>query len=175
MRWIFAYGSLIFRPSFEFASRTPARLDGWARRFWQGSTDHRGVPGAPGRVVTLVREAGSRCDGVAYGIAREHAEHALAHLDVREQGGYERHEVELALAGCRVTALVYVAGPSNAEYLGDAELDAIAMQIAGARGPSGANADYVLALAESLRVLGAEDAHVFELEARVRELAGRRA
>jgi cation transport regulator ChaC len=169
MRWIFAYGSLIFRPSFEFVRRSPARLEGWTRRFWQGSTDHRGVPGAPGRVVTLVEERGASCDGVAYAVAVDRADEALDHLDVREQGGYERRDVELVLTdGERVRALVYLAGPANAEWLGPAPLDAIAQQIAGARGPSGANADYVFALAESLRTLGTHDAHVFDLEARVR-------
>jgi cation transport regulator ChaC len=172
MRWIFAYGSLIFRPSFTFTAREPARLEGFARRFWQGSTDHRGVPGAPGRVVTLVPKHGAACDGVAYAIAKDGADDALAHLDVREQGGYERLEVELEIRNTaqRVSALVYVASPSNAEWLGDAPLDRIARQIAQAHGPSGANAAYLIALADSLRALGAHDPHVFDLEARVRVL-----
>jgi cation transport regulator ChaC len=39
---------IIFRPSFAYEERREAWLKDWARRFWQGSTDHRGVPEAPG-------------------------------------------------------------------------------------------------------------------------------
>jgi len=67
--WIFGYGSLVWRPSFPHRERRPAILSGFARRFWQGSTDHRGVPGAPGRVVTLVAEAGAECWGMVYAVA----------------------------------------------------------------------------------------------------------
>ena len=64
--WIFGYGSLMWRPDFEYCQCHNAWIDGWGRRFWQGSTDHRGVPGAPGRVATLVREPGAKCWGTAF-------------------------------------------------------------------------------------------------------------
>ena len=63
----------------------------------------------------------------------------------------------------RVRGLVYVASPENENYLGPAALSEIALQIAGARGPSGANPEYVFELARSLRAMGAIDSHVFEV------------
>jgi len=164
--WIFGYGSLVWRPSFPFVEREAAVLRGWARRFWQGSTDHRGVPGAPGRVVTLVREAETvRCWGVAYRIADDDADAVMGHLDHREQGGYARHRVALETDRGPIAALVYVAEPDNPEYLGPAPLSAIVATIAGATGPSGPNDEYVLRLAAALREAGESDEHVFEVEA----------
>lgn len=165
MTRVFGYGSLIWRPTFPFRARTPAVLRGWARRFWQGSTDHRGVPSAPGRVVTLVREEGARTWGVVYELADDRVEDVLEHLDEREQGGYERHEVELETASGTLASLVYVARETNPEYLGPAPLGEIAKTIATARGPSGPNLEYVVRLARALRDAGEEDAHVFAVEA----------
>lgn len=189
--WIFGYGSLVWRPAFAHRERRPARLRGFARRFWQGSTDHRGVPGAPGRVVTLVPDAAASCVGVAYRLEEAAAEEVLNRLDHREKGGYARHRVRLELgtphaptadaerpapaaaSGTAEGALVYVATEANPNYLGPAPLEAIAAQVRGARGPSGPNAEYVLRLAEALRELGDEDPHVFALARLLRGVEGR--
>ncbi len=168
--WLFGYGSLIWRPDFPYVERGPARLHGWSRRFWQGSHDHRGVPDAPGRVATLVRSAGAVCAGMAYRVAPEASERVLASLDHREKNGYERHVVELELAPARrVPSLLYLAAPGNFAWLGPAPLAAIARQIATARGPSGANVDYLLELDRALAALGERDAHVEALVASIGE------
>ena len=170
--WIFGYGSLIWRPAFPFAERRGAWIAGFARRFWQGSTDHRGVPGAPGRVVTLEHASDSRCFGAAYRIGEADATQVLDNLDHRERGGYERLRLPLAFNdGGGAEGLVYIATPANPNYLGPAPLDAIAAQVSRSHGPSGANAEYVLRLADSLRELGFHDDHVFELERLVRRVA----
>lgn len=169
--WIFGYGSLIWRPSFPAAERRRAALHGYARRFWQGSVDHRGTVEAPGRVVTLVEAPGEVCHGVAYRLEPQHEEEVLAHLDVREQNGYERLSLPLWLdppAREPVQGLVYLAGPTNPAYLGPAPLEQIAQQVLVSRGPSGPNPEYVLRLAEALRELAIDDEHVFALEALVR-------
>lgn len=52
--WVIGYGSLIFKPPPLYAFRVTGTLSGFIRRFWQSSSDHRGTPQNPGRVVTLV-------------------------------------------------------------------------------------------------------------------------
>ena len=163
--WIFGYGSLVWRPAFAHSERRPAFIEGWARRFWQGSTDHRGVPGAPGRVVTLVPEPSEICWGMAYRVDAEAAPAVLETLDHRERGGYARCNVRVEFGdGQQATGLIYIATSSNANYLGPAELPEIAAQVTRASGPSGSNEAYVLQLAEALRAIGADDPHVFALE-----------
>ena len=164
--WVFGYGSLIWRPDFPFAQRERARIDGWSRRFWQGSHDHRGTADSPGRVVTLISMPGTHCDGVAYLI--DHA--VFEHLDHREKNGYARNEVDLQFASDRARGMVYIAHRDNHAFLGESPLGVIARQILTSRGPSGTNREYLYELAAALRNLDADDPHVFELEAHVRTL-----
>ena len=165
--WIFAYGSLTFRPSFPWEERRRAFVRGWARRFWQGSPDHRGVPEAPGRVVTLVPDPGSVCGGCAYRIAPEASERILEELDHRERAGFVRRllpvypeAAETPRDGAFAEAITYVADTANPWFLGPLPEPEIAAWVSVRRGPSGPNAEYVLALHESLAELRVEDAHV---------------
>lgn len=169
--WIFGYGSLIWRADFPFVTRRPARIQHWARRFWQGSTDHRGYPGRPGRVVTLINAPGESCWGMAYKIDYRLRQDTLAHLDYREKGGYERLSLPLYFDdGEQSKAIVYHATIDNPEFLGHAPTIEIAQQVIGAVGPSGPNIEYVLELESALRRMDAHDPHVFEIAAIIRTL-----
>ena len=157
--WVFGYGSLIWRVDFPYHERRRATIDGWSRRFWQGSHDHRGTPEAPGRVLTLVPDAGARCVGMAYLIDEE----VFRHLDHREKNGYDRIDVDVSLPERTVAGVTYIGVEGNFAYLGPAPLAEVAAQIARSSGPSGRNADYLLELADALDALGAADEHVMEL------------
>ncbi|KAF3390502.1 hypothetical protein F1880_009245 [Penicillium rolfsii] len=125
--WVFGYGSLIWKPpphngmqecSFDDkarpdTSRVPGYISGYVRRFWQGkrndSTDHRGTPEQPGRVVTVIErgfwetlddplaklesESAStgKVWGAAYHIPASYAEEVHDYLDEREIDGYSVH------------------------------------------------------------------------------------
>ena len=102
-----------------------------------------------------------RCFGTVYRVAPGSEREVLAGLDFREQGGYERHRVEVVHErGSIADVLVYLATPDNPNWLGEAPLEQIAEQVLRSVGPSGPNVEYVLRLAEALAAMGAEDAHV---------------
>lgn len=109
-----------------------------------------------------------------------HQLEVLHYLEWREKQYDQRARVDVwagvgdatpALQG----ALVYIASDdttANVNYAGPAPLEAIAAQIACARGPSGCNAEYLYKLSAALRAMGAEDEELWELEAHVRRLRG---
>ena len=154
---------------FPFLERQRAAISGWTRQFWQGSHDHRGVPDAPGRVVTLVQSPSETCLGMAYRVAPE----VFAHLDHREKNGHERFAVPMRLLAEDDTSpqhdegIVYIAPIGNHAYLGAAPLAEMASQIRHSAWPSGRNIDYLTELADALRALRADDPHIFELESAV--------
>ena len=163
--WLFGYGSLIYKVDFPFLEQRPAAIRGWARRFWQGSHDHRGTPEAPGRVVTLIEQPGAVCRGVAYRVSPN----VFEYLDVREKNGYLRFSTTMTFDdGSYAEGLVYIATEDNEAFLGEAPEADIARQIALATGPSGPNSEYLLRLADSLRQLGDDCSHTFAIEACLR-------
>lgn len=166
--WLFGYGSLIYKADFPFIERRGASIAGWSRRFWQGSHDHRGTETAPGRVATIVPQAGAICDGMAYLITPQ----VFAHLDHREKNGYLRLATAISFDDAStVEGLVYIATEDNAAFLGPASELEIAHHIARSSGPSGPNTDYLIQLAVALRELGKHDEHVFTIEQHLRQLA----
>jgi len=159
--WVFGYGSIIWRPEIPYIVDHFAVADGWARRFWQGSHDHRGTRESPGRVLTLVRFKGEQCMGRVFGVPRAEVAHTLAVLDYREKNGYERQQLVVRTDDeTEITALTYIAAEGNPAWLGEDTDDAIAKQILSAQGPSGSNIDYVLSLHAALKKDGINDSHL---------------
>ncbi len=165
--WLFGYGSLIFKVDFPYIDSKPACIHGWSRRFWQGSHDHRGTLENPGRVVTLIEEADAVCHGLAFQVDSS----VFEQLDVREKNGYLRLFIDMEFDdGSRAPGLIYIATTDNDAFLGAAGEKQIAEEIAAAEGPSGPNSEYLFGLADSLRNLGYEDDHVFEIERHLKQL-----
>ena len=107
---------------------------------------------------------------MAYFVTEENKEQVLAYLDERERGGFIREEVTFYTKTSDnqepevKQAIIYRATEDNTLFLGEASLDSIATQIFESSGPSGPNIDYLTNLAESMRQMGVEDNHLFEIE-----------
>ncbi|XP_004250319.1 gamma-glutamylcyclotransferase 2-3 isoform X1 [Solanum lycopersicum] len=177
--WVFGYGSLIWKPGFNYDDRLFGFIKGYRRVFYQGSTDHRGTPEFPGRTVTLEPAEGEICWGMAYKITKEEdQEVALTYLEVREKQYDQKAYVDLftepaASAPAVSDVLVYIGSPDkklNENYLGPASVEEIASQIARAEGPSGPNKDYLFQLENALGLLGCEDKHVIDIAKEVRRI-----
>ncbi len=172
--FVFAYGSLLFRPSRFFGERRAAVAHGWRRAFRQGSPDHRGTPAYPGRVVTLLRDEGASCGGALYAVEDAQVDDALYELDDRESGGYDRAQITVHVRGeaTPVDAVTWIAWPENHNHQPHAPVEHVAAVVRRARGKSGPNIDYARRLAIALRQLGFHDPEVFALEAALREESG---
>src|SRR5437868_3545892 len=81
--WVFGYGSLMWRPGFDFLERRNARLVGAHRALCVYSFVHRGTPAKPGLVLGLDR--GGNCRGIAYRVAKSKRAATIEYLRGREQ------------------------------------------------------------------------------------------
>ena len=81
--WIFAYGSLMWQPGFEFVERLPGRVLGAHRDLCVLSHIYRGTPERPGLVLGLDR--GGICRGIAYRVAPAQRRSTMIYLREREQ------------------------------------------------------------------------------------------
>jgi cation transport protein ChaC len=155
--WVFGYGSLMWRPGFEFEEAQHARLTGFRRCFCIYSVYHRGTRERPGLVLGLDR--GGTCEGIAYRVAAARAAETTRYLRAREQvnGVYrETHvPVELIKGPQReILALAYIVERAHPNYAGRLPLALEARLIHGASGLSGANLDYLVSTLRHLEELG---------------------
>lgn len=156
--WVFGYGSLMWRPGFDFHERRLGLVRGYHRSLCIYSHVHRGTPERPGLVLGLDR--GGSCRGVVFRVEGAAAEAALAYLRERELVTNVYHERRLGVRlddGRRVEAIAYVVDPLHVQYAGRLERLELLKLIRQGLGHSGRNADYVRSTHRHLEDLGLPD------------------
>jgi len=166
--WVFGYGSLMWRPGFEFIERAPARLIGEHRALCVYSFVHRGTPEKPGLVLGLDR--GGACRGVAFRVAEKNRAATIAYLREREQVTSVYREVKRSVwleneARQRVSALVYVVDRGHVQYAGRLSPAEQVRHVLQGHGQSGVNRDYVLATVKAIEAEGFRDSQLHRLAA----------
>ena len=164
--WIFGYGSLMWRPEFEFVEQVPARLIGEHRALCVYSFDHRGTPEKPGLVLGLDR--GGACRGVAFRVTAARRDDTVNYLRRREQTTHVYREVMRSVwlendARERVAALAYVVDRGHVQYAGRLSLAEQLRYVRQGHGRSGNNRDYVLSTVKSIEAQGFRDSQLHQL------------
>jgi cation transport protein ChaC len=157
-RWVFGYGSLMWRPGFDYLARQSARLYGRRRAFCIYSVHHRGTYERPGLVLGLA--PGGSVRGMAYRVAEAAWDGVYAYLREREQPTETYFEACAPVwleGGGKAEALIFLSDHSHSQWAGDLTLEQQANLIAGATGLSGRNVDYLRDLVEHLRAEGIRD------------------
>ncbi|KAH0459267.1 hypothetical protein IEQ34_012081 [Dendrobium chrysotoxum] len=188
--WVFGYGSLIWKPGFDFDEKVLGFIKDFRRVFDLACIDHRGTPEHPARTLTLEPKEGAVCWGIAYcvrgGIEKERA--TMQYLEKREceydkkalvkfykvtKSSHVLPLVQSLICGCHLYR--FISTPdiiANRYYLGPAPLEEMARQIATANGPCGNNRDYLFYLEKAMLQIGHEDEYVTELANEVRRVLG---
>ncbi|MEN0087440.1 MAG: gamma-glutamylcyclotransferase [Pseudomonadota bacterium] len=156
--WVFGYGSLMWRPGFEYVEAKHAKLHGLHRRLCIYSHVHRGTPQRPGLVLGL--DKGGSCQGMVFRVERAMQTEVLAYLREREMMNgvyYEAMRRVRCDDGSTVKALCYCAVRDHVQFAPVIGMDATIRQVHGAVGQSGRNEDYVLSTVEKIQAMGARD------------------
>jgi cation transport protein ChaC len=164
--WVFAYGSLIWKPAIETIEHRRASAPGWHRAFCLKLTRWRGSPAQPGLMMGLRR--GGRCKGMIHRIADADRRVLLIKLLRREVGcdedltGVRWLTVETDAE--KVCALAFWAEPVGLEDWVVLPLPEVALTLARACGHGGSGAAYLFNTVAKLDELGIRDRNLWRLQ-----------
>jgi glutathione-specific gamma-glutamylcyclotransferase len=164
--WVFGYGSLMWRPGFDYLERVQARLIGEHRALCVYSFVHRGTPEKPGLVLGLDR--GGACRGIAFRVAEKNRAATVAYLREREQVTSVYREAMRSVwleneARQRVSALAYVVDRGHVQYAGRLSLAEQLRFVRQGHGQSGINREYVLSTVAAIEKEGFRDEPLHQL------------
>lgn len=170
--WVFAYGSLIWNPAFDFIDRRIARAHGWRRTFCLGwDYRFRGNAEQPGLMLALDR--GGECTGVAFRLPDDALKPNMDKLIRREMSmvpsAFPARWITVKTADGSLRVLTFAMNRNSGRYYGDLPLDKVADALATACGFRGSMAEYLFSTVSHLEELGIHDRHLWRLQEMVAE------
>jgi cation transport protein ChaC len=165
--WVFAYGSLIWKPEFPTVEVRPAVAHGWHRTFSMKIDNYRGTPEQPGYMMCL--DHGGRCEGEVLRLAEADVVDHLGKLLFREVGSHEAMEsvrwIQVETPEGMLTALTSYANPHRLDfYEKNPSIDQVATALARACGHWGSGAEYLYNTVSHLEERGIHDEHLWQLQ-----------
>jgi cation transport protein ChaC len=156
--WVFAYGSLMWDPGFDFLRNETAQLYGYHRCLCLWSVEYRGTLERPGLVMGL--DHGGSCLGRAFLISEKNAPQIIAQLNEREMitGAYRSALKPLHLGTDElVEGICLIARRDHPQYAPSLPRQTIIELVKGAHGKRGSNREYVLNTVHHLQEMGMVD------------------
>ncbi len=170
--WIFAYGSLIWNPEFDFVEERIGSIYGWRRSFCLGWVRiYRGTPENPGIMLALDR--GGSCRGVVFRLPPEARAENLEKILRREmpikRDGLPTRWVTVRTDAGPVRAIAFPISRKSEAYLPGLAEDVVVEALASAVGERGSMAEYLRSTVSHLEDRGIHDAYLWRMQARVAE------
>lgn len=108
IKYVFAYGSLMWNPGFIPVSSRPGLVADWRRCYCIPSVKFRGSPSNPAYVLGL--RPGGHCVGMVLEIPEKGRDQILAAIDEREMAepGYRKAMLNVDVCNGSVSALAYI-------------------------------------------------------------------
>lgn len=165
--YVFAYGSLIWRPDLPVVEERLGTAHGWHRSFCMRMIRWRATKEQPGLMLAL--DEGGQCEGVLLRLEEAGLEEALDKLLRREVTAKPPSNlptwipVRTANAD-EVTALGFVMNRDGDDYVRSPDLETVADDIARACGHLGSNAEYLFNTVTQLEARGLHDEMLWRLQ-----------
>jgi cation transport protein ChaC len=167
--WLFAYGSLLWKPACETAESRRAVVRGWHRSFCFRVARFRGTRHRPGLMMALDR--GGQCRGMILRLPADQVESSLGKIFRREMMTKPTVNVPRWLTAATsdgpVRAIGFVVNRESPHYAGRLPPEEAADIVSTAAGHWGSCAEYLRETVAHLEELGIRDRNLWQLQALV--------
>lgn len=173
--WVFAYGSLMWKPDIDHVETSPVVVHGYHRALCMYSFEYRGTRMRPGLILGLDR--GGACRGLALRIDETRADATLARLWDREMvtAIYLPRWLKARLPdGREIRALAFVADRTHEQYAGRPDDGTMVELVLQGRGKRGHCLEYLRNTLDHLEAMDIRDGTLRRIVAKAEAARTRR-